>query len=160
MDSTWHFWSVTGVTGRVNIDALQRLSRRLTTWQKRQWDIHWKHGEQSVHVQLSVAGNEYLYMKRSEHGCALFLPCHCNPLKKLKLLEMSQSKFVWAKKSPALHITCHIIYIWKYNGQVGFRIHQNFQFISIIGVSQFSKCTIRFKLFPAQFTFSNSPSKR
>lgn len=123
MDSTWHFWSVTGVTGRVNIDALQRLSRRLTTWQKRQWDIHWKHGEQSVHVQLSVAGNEYLYMKRSEHGCALFLPCHCNPLKKLKLLEMSQSKFLWAKKSPALHITCHIIYIWKYNGQVGFRIH-------------------------------------
>lgn len=69
--------------------------------------------EQSVYVRLCAAGSKKFYMKRSEHGSLnafFFLSCQCNPLKKLKLLEMSQSQSVCGqKKSPALHVICLII---------------------------------------------------
>lgn len=87
-------------------------SRRHIQWQKsaeeRRWDIHW-----NMEVRASTYGSVLLV--RSSWTwlevimAAFFLsPCHCNPLKKLKLLEMSQSKvFVGKEKPSSLHSTPH-----------------------------------------------------
>lgn len=85
-----------------------------------------RHREQSVYIQLCAAGNEYLYMTWSERGCAFcfFFFCHVTviPLKKLKLLEMSQSKvFVGEEKPSSSHNLPRNNINWKNkNGQVGF----------------------------------------
>lgn len=73
---------VTDVNGQVDFKNLQRANQASCSETK-----NGTRATMSGNVWLCPTGHEYVYMKRSEHGCtSFFLPHHCNPLNKLKII--------------------------------------------------------------------------